>query len=366
MKNLQVYIDAIPLLLRSAGVKTYVYYWTQALRVLAGPEAVHLFPFLDKIGDCVHERSVIGAGGTIARLALLHAANLSPLPVLNALGARVDVFHASHQLLRPPRNTRITATLYDLTCWLVPELHSAANVSMAKRFADRVLRRASGTIAISENTRDDAVRVLGLDQNRITVIYPGVAPAFFTAEPARRAKPYVLFVGTIEPRKNVAALLDAWKLLPPGTRQEYDLVVAGSPGWGDPNVLARLRSGLDGVSYLGYVREDELPALTRGASVFVYPSLYEGFGLPVAQAMAGGIPVVSSNGSCLPEVAGDGGILVDPRQPGELAEALAAVLGSESRRQELGANGARRAQRYRWEVCAEQSWQFFERIEGSG
>lgn len=360
MKNLRVCIDAIPLLLRSAGVKTYVYYWTQALRDLAGPESVHLFPFLDQIGDCVHERSVIGPGGTIARLALLHAANLSPFPVLNAIGAGVDVFHASHQLLRPPRNTRITATLYDLTCWLVPELHSAANVSMAKRFADRVLRRASGIIAISANTRDDAVRVLGLNPERITVIYPGVAPAFFTAEPARRAKPYVLFVGTIEPRKNVAALLDAWMLAPSRIREEYDLVVAGSQGWGDPQVLARLRSGLNAVNYLGYVREDELPALTRGASLFVYPSLYEGFGLPVAQAMAGGIPVVTSSGSCLPEVAGEGGVLVDPRQPAELAEALTAVLGSESHRRELGAKGARRAELFRWEACAEQSWRFFQ------
>ncbi|MBI3470689.1 MAG: glycosyltransferase family 4 protein, partial [Candidatus Solibacter usitatus] len=340
------------------------YYWTQALRRTAGPHALRLFPSLDQAAECVHERSVLGTLPTLARLALLHAANGSPYPLLNHLGSRFDVFHASHQLLRPPRNTCVTATLYDLTCWLVPRLHSASNVAMARKFAQRVLQRAAGIIAISENTRDDAVRVLGLDGRRIAVIYPGVAEAFFTAAPARRRKPYVLFVGTIEPRKNVAAILDAWALLPAARREEYDLVVAGSPGWGDPTVMARLRSGLPGVHYLGYVPEEELPALTRGAAAFVYPSLYEGFGLPVAQAMAAQVPVVTSNLSCLPEVAGPGGLFVDPRSPGELRDALHSLLGSASLRQQLGAAGARRAALYHWDTCAQQSWRFFQSVAG--
>src|SRR5882672_8277905 len=364
---MRVLIDATPLLLRSAGVKTYVYYWTRHLEAAAGRHSLELFPFLN--GDCLaeayhHERSALPWWPTLARLLVLHLANGSPIPILNRLGARVDVFHASHQLLRPPRNTKITATLYDMTCWLAPDTHTAANVAGAKRFARNVLARADRMIAISESTRADSVQVLGLKPDRIEVIYPGVADAFFGAAPVRRKKPYILFVGTIEPRKNLNVLLDAYARLTPSLREEFDLVVAGSPGWGDAGALTRLRSGLQGVQYLGYVPEQDLPGLTAGATVFVYPSLYEGFGLPLAQAMAAAVPAITSNVSSLPEVGGDGALLVDPRSVAELGSALQRLLLSPKLRAELGAKGACRAQQYRWDICAVKSWQFFERTRG--
>ena len=359
---MRVSIDATPLLLRSAGVKTYVFYWTRYLQRLAGQHEVRLFPYLEAPPECVHDRSVLGRWPTLARLILLHLANASPVPVLNLAGSSPDIFHASHQLFRPPRNTKTTATLYDMTCWLAPETHTAANVAAAKRFASEVLTRADGLIAISEKTRDDSIRVLGLRPERIEVIYPGVAESFFGATATVRQKPYILFVGTIEPRKNVGVLLDAYEQLAASIRGEFDLVVAGPPGWGDPGTLRRLQSGLAGVHYLGYVPESELPGLTAGATVFVYPSLYEGFGLPVAQSMAAGVPVITSNLSSLPEVGGDAALLVDPRSAGEVGSALRKMLLSPELRGELRANGLRRADQYRWEVCARKSWEFFERI----
>jgi alpha-1,3-rhamnosyl/mannosyltransferase len=359
---MRVSIDATPLLLHSAGVKTYVFYWTQYLRRLAGNHTLELFPYLEAPEECVHDRSVLGRWPTLTRLALLHLANGCPVPILNPIGAHLDIFHASHQLLRPPGNTRITATLYDMTCWLAPETHTAGNVKAAKRFASKVLARADGLIAISESTRADSIRILGLPPERIEVIYPGVAESFFGAPATVRQKRYILFVGTIEPRKNVAVLIDAYEQLAPSIREEFDLVVAGPPGWGDPATLRRLRSGLPGIHYLGYVKEQELPGLTAGATVFVYPSLYEGFGLPVAQSMAAGVPVITSNLSSLPEVGGDGALLVDPKSVAELSSALRRMLLSPELRAELRANGLRRAQQYRWEVCARKSWQFFERI----
>src|SRR2546422_7775586 len=134
IRGMRVSIDATPLLLRSAGVKTYVYYWTRHLQSARGRHTLELFPLLETAGlaeKCVHERSVAGPWRTVAGLALLHAANGSPIPILNALGARLDLFHASHQLLRPPRNTKLTATLYDITCWLAPQTHTRANVAIA-------------------------------------------------------------------------------------------------------------------------------------------------------------------------------------------------------------------------------------------
>ena len=126
--------------------------------------------------------------------------------------------------------------------------------------------------------------------------------------------------------------------------------------------MARLQSGEPGVHYLGYVAEKEMPSLTAGATAFVYPSLYEGFGFPVAQAMAAGVPVVTSNTSCLPEIAGDGALFIDPKSNAELGAALERLLDSPSLRRELATRGRARATRYRWKECARKSLDFFHHL----
>ncbi len=364
---MRVAIDATPLLLRSAGVKTYIHNWLRSLQRLGGEVTVSVWPYLDPGEEYSHEKSPLSPTATYARLALLHAANYSGLPLLNWLGPQADVFHASNQLRNPPHSCRLTATLYDMTCWLVPETHSPRNVRASKLFAEQVMRRADGLIAISESTRCDAVRVLHLAEEKIEVIYPGVAEAFFRSKPWSigehgLTRPYVLFVGTIEPRKNLDTLLDAWGQLSPSLRAEFELVVAGPTGWASPRTLERLRSAENGVRYLGYIPEAELAGLTAGATVFVYPSLYEGFGLPLAQAMAAGAPVITSNTSSLPEVAGDAAFFVDPKSPGEITAAIERLLLSPGLRTTLAGNGRSRAQAYTWERCAKQSVAFFTKV----
>jgi alpha-1,3-rhamnosyl/mannosyltransferase len=274
--------------------------------------------------------------------------------------ASVDVFHVSTQIWHPPTNTKLTATIHDMTGHLMPELHTPGNVRAEASFADRVLRRADRLIAVSENTRADAVRVLGLDPERIEVIYSGIPEVYFDAKPRPAARPYVLYLGTIEPRKNIDTLLDAWQGF--RLRDAFDLVIAGATGWSSEKTLARLTSQSTGVRYLGYVPEDELPGLTAGATAFIYPSLYEGFGFPVAQAMAAGAPVITSNSSCLPEIAGEGALLVDPRSPAEIQAALEKLLSSPELQQRLRIAGRARAQQYRWETCARRSLEFFRRV----
>jgi glycosyltransferase involved in cell wall biosynthesis len=370
---MKIVVDATPLLLRSAGVKTYTYNWLRYMRRFSGEDTVLAWPYLDVGEKYSHEKSIVGRWGTLARLALLQSANYSALPLLDWLGPRADVFHASNQLRNPPRRCRLTATLYDMTCWLVPETHHPRNVRGSLLFAERVMRRADGLIAISESTRNDAVRILGFPAAKIEVIYPGIEETYFEATPddARRAaakyglsKPYVLFVGTVEPRKNIDALLDGWKLLAPALREEFDLVAAGPSGWGDTRTLKRLRAGDAGVKYLGYVPEQDLPGITAGAAVFVYPSLYEGFGLPLGQAMAAGVPAVTSKVSSMPEVVGDAGMLVDPRSPAEIRGALGRLLESRDLREALASRARSRARQYRWEVCARQSLEYFHKLAG--
>jgi glycosyltransferase involved in cell wall biosynthesis len=366
---MRVCIEAASLLLRSAGVKNYVYHWIAHLRALAGRESIMTFPALADIGELDHERSPAGWRTNLASIATVQFLNLFRVP-WSAGGA--DVFHHTSLLLRtPPHRTRITATIHDMTCCLSPEVHQAATVKADKEFADRVLKRADGLIAVSANTKNDAVRILRLAPEKVSVIYPGVAERFFnvsgTEVAAARAKyglalPYTLFVGTIEPRKNVDALLDAWSGLGESLRQEFELVVVGPAGWGSPATLDRLRAAPAGVRYLGYVPEADLPGLTAGASAFVYPSLYEGFGFPVAQAMAAGAPVITSNISSLPEVTAGAALLVNPRSREDLRFAIRKLLECPDTARELAAAGRKQAANYRWEICARRSLEFFKRV----
>jgi len=363
---MRVVIDATPLLVRSAGVKNYLYYWIQHLRLAAGIHSIGTFPNFDGLHPLQHERSVAGFWHTWSGLGSLALANRTPLPVTDWWARGADVFHASNLLEHPPRHLRLTATIHDMTSWLMPELHARGNLRADRRFLE-ICKRADKLIAVSQSTKDDAVRLAGLPPDKIVVIHSGVPDAFFTVNPdaIRRVRqrhalqrPFVLFVGTIEPRKNIDTLLDAWAALPPSLREEYELVIAGPAGWASPATIERLRA----VRYLGYIPEPDLAPLTAAAAVFVYPSLYEGFGFPVAQAMAARVPVVTSNLSSLPEVAGDAALLVDPRSTSELLAALSRLLLSPDLRSELAARGRCRARDFRWETCAAKSLQFFEEV----
>jgi glycosyltransferase involved in cell wall biosynthesis len=359
---MRILIDATPLLLRSAGVKNYTYYWIQNLWQQARNDRILTLPSLARLGSLNHERSIAGTALTYMHLGRVFASNAAPsLPLLRWTMPKADVFHVSNQIRFPPKGVKLTATIYDMTCRLMPELHTAANIQADENLAKNVLARAHRLIAISENSRQDAARLAGLDVDRIDVIYPGVPEVYFGAQPRPSERPYILYLGTIEPRKNVDTLLDAWS----GFRlhADFELVIAGASGWSSEKTLARLASRPVGVRYLGYVAEDELPGLVAGASAFVYPSLYEGFGFPVAQAMAAGVPVITSNTSCLPEVAGDGALLVDPRSAGEIGAAMEKLLTSPSLQQQLRTAGVARARReYRWDICARKSLEFFSRV----
>jgi glycosyltransferase involved in cell wall biosynthesis len=361
---LRVVIDASSLLLRSAGVKNYFYHWLKHLRTLAGIDTIRAFPFLEEFGPLDHERSVLPPSSTYPRLAAIYLAKFGFNPLLEFCARGADVFHVSNLLRNPPRSCKVTATVHDMTCRLMPELHTPDNVKADRGYEERVLKRADGLIAVSENTRNDVIRLLGIDPRKVRTIYSGVPEEFFDAEPRKSERPYVLSVGTIEPRKNIGALLDAWAGLPASIREEFDLCLVGATGWHSEEVLARLNAGIPGVRCLGYVPEKELPGLTAGATAVVYPSLYEGFGFPVAQAMASAVPVVTSNTSSLPEVAGDGGIIVDPRSVSELRAGIELLLTSPALRERLAVNGRQRAETFRWERSARESLEFFEQICG--
>ena len=361
---MRICIDGTALLLRSAGIKNYLYHWLRALSQHAPQHEITAFPMLGAIGDLDHDRSTLTPWQTYSRIAVLQFINRICKPAINVSIPKVDIFHASNQVHAVPRSVRLTGTVYDMTCLLMPQFHTPANVRAESEHYQRVFKRADGLIAISESAKDDAVRLLNLAPDAIEVIYPGIPERYFNAIPDALGlpKPFVLFVGTIEPRKNIDTLLDAWLKLPKSTREAYELVFVGPKGWAGNATVQRLQSGIPGVRVLGYVPEADLPSLTAAATAFAYASFYEGFGFPLAQAMAAGVPVVTSNVSSMPEVAGDAALLVDPRSTNELASALDRLLTSPTLRESLGTRGRELARRFTWKNSAERSAEFFTRV----
>lgn len=301
----------------------------------------------------------------------------------------VDLFHATDHLLPRLSYVRTVFTLHDLIFLFHPETHKPLNRWFLTLMMPRFLRAADAVIAVSECTKRDAVRYYGVTEEKITVVYEGVNPRFRPAAPdavaAIRQKynlpeRFILYVGTIEPRKNLTTLLEAFHhlitcdpapcALRPATCAlrpvtcALRLVFVGKRGWLYEGFFRRLRElGLEErVIFTGYIPDKDLPAVYSAADLFVFPSLYEGFGLPVLEAIACGTPVICSSTSSLPEVAGDAALLVDPRDVRALAGAMGRVLMDEHLTAELRARGIERARWFTWERAARETMEVYRSV----
>ncbi len=253
-------------------------------------------------------------------------------------------------------------TVHDLTPLLFPEAHRWKVRLSLLPFLRESLEKACRVVSVSHATASDLRRHFPQCTDRIRVIHHGVEPLFRPAEDREIAAirselecpaGYVLSVGTLEPRKNVHLLVDVWESMRREDRAVPPLVICGGYGWRSRRLLRRIESLHHlGLRYLGYVERERLARLFQGARLFVYPSLYEGFGLPAAEAIACGAPTVASNRASLPEVLGDAGILIDPDDADGLAQAMRRVLSSPALAAELREKGIRRSERFRWPKAA--------------
>jgi len=287
-----------------------------------------------------------------------------PIPVETVTGP-LDVFYSPDFVLPPTRRaSRTLLTVHDLSFLHHPEAFVPALLRYLERVVPRSIARADLVLADSAHTRFDMVSRLGVPPDKVRVLYSGVRPCF-QPKPASSGErerlqarygfgegPYVLSLGTLQPRKNYVRLIRAFNQLPDHLADQ--LLIAGGRGWLYEEILAEARQHADRVRLLGFVDDTDLPALYRHAALFAFPSLYEGFGLPVLEAMACGVPVVCSNSSSLPEVAGDAALLVDPLDTDRLAVAMACVLGDAVLRQDMVARGLAQASGFTWELAARQ------------
>jgi glycosyltransferase involved in cell wall biosynthesis len=248
-----------------------------------------------------------------------------------------DVFHFSDWMYPAQRAGVRSTMIHDLVPIHFPEWVHARTRSMHGAKYRHATTACDVVMVNSRFTGDDVAATLGVPPERIHVAYPGVDSAFEPdGERLDVGRPYALTVATLEPRKNLTTLIDAYRRLD----EELSLAVAGAAGWG-----ARPALDVEGVVGLGYTPHDELPRLYRGASVVVYPSLFEGFGMPVVEAMACGVPVVASSHPSLDEACGDAAVRVDPRDPDAIADGIRAALRE---REQLRARGLEHARSFRW------------------
>jgi glycosyltransferase involved in cell wall biosynthesis len=240
----------------------------------------------------------------------------------------------------------------------VPEARPQRRASLIERATARpAIRRAAALLCVSEWTRRDLVRLFPRAAPKAQVILEAAAPATAGADISGLGleRPYVLSVGTLEPRKNLDGLVAAWSLLPEDVRKGHTLALVGPQGWELEQVLAPIRGSADDVRLVGYVSDEQLAALYAGCEVFAYPSLYEGFGLPVLEAMQHGAAIVCSNTSSLPEVGGDAVAYVDPHDPADIASKIELLLRTPEERARLGDAARTRAAAFSWDETARQT-----------
>jgi glycosyltransferase involved in cell wall biosynthesis len=283
-------------------------------------------------------------------------------------GAAERLRAAGAQLLHSPNfvvpwNVPVpfVTTVFDLSTRRFPGDHPLEWRAYERWVMPARARSAARVIAISELTRQDAIRTYGLDQRKVVTVYPGVDRRFFATgsrEGSDPSGPKLIFPGAPVMRKNLELVLKAMAVAPPESALGHAcLQISGASADRFPDHVARIAAlGLDGrVRWLGLVPAQEMPRVLAASDVCVYPSLYEGFGFPPLEAMASGTPVVASNASCLPEILGDAALMVDPTNVRAFGDAVEAVLVKPELRAALVSSGRERARQFTWERCAEQT-----------
>jgi len=350
-----------------AGTGIYAASLLEALQQVAPEHEYHTFASARR-WQMGQQKTLLSRAGVIYQDVLwTHA-------ILPAQAARshIDVLHTPAHVIPVLAPCPTVVSILDALILKTPENFTRWHRNYARVFVPLSARQAAAILTISEHSKRDLVETLKVSPDKVHVTYLAASPRFHPVaiadiydarEQYAIHKPFILSVGTLEPRKNITRLVQAFAQL---NRTDYQVIHVGPKGWQYDDILAEAqRLGLqDTVRFLGHVPLDDLVKLYNAASLFVYPSLYEGFGIPVLEAMACGCPVITSNTSSLPEVAGDAAILIDPTDTQQLADAIQRVLEDRPLADSLNEKGLANARRFSWERCAQETLAVYRQAPG--
>lgn len=286
-------------------------------------------------------------------------------PSYDVFFGKADVYHFPNFVIRPLHTGRKIVTVHDVSFLRYPQHTEPKNLKFLKSEMDETIQTADAIITISRFTRDELLSFFKIQPERLHVIHLGLDPRFQSCVTQKNST--ILFVGTMEPRKNIESLLAAFEILMDRTKgkrspcQDYSLVLAGMKGWLYDGIFKKMDEHRyrDKIRYLDYVSEEVLLRLYGEASLFVYPSHYEGFGLPPLEAMAAGVPVIAARRGSLPEVLGDAAEWVEPEDIEGLAARMETLLMDEKQKEDLVQRGQAQARKYRWEEAAKKTLQVY-------
>ncbi len=288
---------------------------------------------------------------------------------------QVDIYHDPNCLLYEFSGKKII-TVHDLSFFRYPEVHPHERIKMMEEFFPKSLEQADAIITDSVFSANELMDCFSVDSAKIFPIYLGVEDVFHQRGEAETLtilqryeleyQKYILVVGTLEPRKNLGQVIKAFQMLPANLKADYPLVIIGMKGWGTDEIEQEMAPLVksEQLKLLGYVSDDDLPFLYAAAKVFVYPSLYEGFGLPPLEAMASGVPVLTSNQASIPEVVGEAGIQVSPDDVEELKKQLTLVLQNKDKCEVMVELGLIQAKKFTWDKCVEETIEVYKTVLG--
>lgn len=290
---------------------------------------------------------------------------------------KIDLFFAPSSYIIPalaPKTIKMVITVHDLVSYLFPANHKAKAVIIERLTLGRAIKRADGIFVVSENTKKDLLKKFHYPESRIRTTWCAPSEFFKTKtspedlisfkEKMKYPDNFVLAVGTLEPRKNFSTLIRSFSTIKKW-HPEFKLVIVGKPGWKYRQIQETIKNFKmeDDVIFPGYLKDTDLKNTYKLAKVFVFPSLYEGFGIPPLEAMASGCPVVSSNVASMPEVVGDAGLLVDPNNPYKLAEAVSSLIENEQVREKMIERGYNQVEKFHWKDSAKIALEAFNELD---
>lgn len=299
---------------------------------------------------------------------------LASFPLLESLAGECDIYHVSEVCIQPAKKAKSVAFIHDLTTVFYPHHHVKSNVFLhGRRFKN--IHKVDAVLTNSEYTKKDIVEYLHVNPEKVIVTHLGADERFCRKNQSevqqvlRRynlTKPYILFVGTLEPRKNIKTLIKAFDNLKNKYKMPHQLILAGQAGWFCEEIFEAISSSVNksDIRHLGYILDEDVPVLMNGAQAFAYPSFYEGFGLPILEAMQCGVPVIASATSSMPEVGGNACIYINPDDVNDLSEKIYTVISDENLRKELSEKGIERAKNFSWEKCARKTLRVYEGLCG--
>jgi len=381
MKPLKLAIDAGSLLAPKTGIGYYTFNLIEALKSSKNPidiSMIYGFIWSRDLSPSFDSKFISIAKNT--KSFIPYAYKLVPYfkQLINHYGCfkfKPDILHGPNYIA-PKLSVPTVITVHDLSYLKFPETLPDERLLWLRKHLPKSITDATKVFTVSEFSRKEIIRNFSIPDDKVVAIYNGVSSFYYPLDHKELCnqllpydlKPgqYILSVGTIEPRKNLTALIDAYSSLTAKLQERYPLVIAGMRGWKESSIMKSIEplreKGL--IRVLGYVPEEALRTLYSGARVFAFPSIYEGFGMPVIEAMACGTPVIASDCSSLPEVVGDSGILLNPYDNNKWKDSLLEIISDDDKCEDMKARGLKRASLFSWDKTAKKTYLVYCQITG--